>query len=123
MGANVGSKVTLLSSDITEYDCVTIGDEAIINQLCGAQTHLFEDRVMKVGNVTMGRRACLKPYSICLPGSSVSHEAQLGCLSLLMKSENLPAGTAWEGAPVVPRARRKVIQEKADQVRVVMPCK
>ena len=106
MGANVGARVTLLSSDITEYDCVTIGDEAIVNQSCGAQTHLFEDRVMKVGQVTMGRRSCAKPYSICLPGSSISGGAQLGSLSLLMKGESLPEYTAWEGAPVVPRGTR-----------------
>jgi non-ribosomal peptide synthetase-like protein len=106
MGANVGARVTLLSSDITEYDCVTIGDEAIVNQSCGAQTHLFEDRVMKVGQVAMGRRSCAKPYSICLPGSSISDGAQLGSLSLLMKGECLPEHTAWEGAPVVPRGRR-----------------
>jgi non-ribosomal peptide synthetase-like protein len=106
MGANVGSRVTLLASDITEYDCVTIGDEAAINRACGAQTHLFEDRIMKVDHVTFGRRSCAKPYSICLPGSTISDGAQLGCLSLLMKGEFLPEGTAWEGAPVVPRRRR-----------------
>jgi non-ribosomal peptide synthetase-like protein len=112
MGVTVGSRVTLLSSDITEYDCVTIGDEAIINHSCGAQTHLFEDRIMKVGQVSFGNRACAKPYSICLPGSSLSDGAQLGCLSLLMKGENLPECTAWEGAPVVPRKRRsKVLSE------------
>jgi non-ribosomal peptide synthetase-like protein len=42
MGVKIGSKVTLLHSDITEYDCVSIGDEAIINESCGAQVcHLF----------------------------------------------------------------------------------
>jgi non-ribosomal peptide synthetase-like protein len=112
MGVTVGSRVTLLSSDITEYDCVTIGDEAIINHSCGAQTHLFEDRIMKVGQVSFGNRSCAKPYSICLPGSSLSDGAQLGCLSLLMKGENLPECTAWEGAPVVPRKKRtKVLSE------------
>lgn len=108
MGVSVGSRVTLLSSDITEYDCVTIGDEAIINHSCGAQTHLFEDRIMKVGQVHFGRRACAKPYSICLPGSTLSDGAQLGCLSLLMKGECLPEHTAWEGAPVVPRQKRRL---------------
>jgi non-ribosomal peptide synthetase-like protein len=113
MGANVGSRVTLLASDITEYDCVTIGDEAAINRACGAQTHLFEDRIMKVGRVTFGRRSCAKPYSICLPGSSISDGAQLGSLSLLMKGECLPEGTAWEGAPVVPRKRRTNVLKKS----------
>ncbi|KAG9999709.1 Non-ribosomal peptide synthetase C-terminal, partial [Aureobasidium melanogenum] len=106
MGVTIGSRVTMLSSDITEYDCVTIGDECNVNRACGAQTHLFEDRVMKVGNVKLGNRACLKPFSVCLPGSTIEDEGQLGSLSLLMKGEVLPRGTAWEGAPVVPRARR-----------------
>nr|POF20115.1 linear gramicidin synthase subunit b [Quercus suber] len=109
LGVKIGSRVTLLSSDITEFDCVQIGDEAMINERCGAQTHLFEDRVMKIGRVSFGRRACLKPYSICLPGSTVSDGAQLGSLSLVMKGETLPELTAWEGAPVVPRRRRKRI--------------
>ena len=107
MGVQIGSRVTLLASDITEYDCVSIGDEAMVNQRCGAQTHLFEDRIMKVGRVSFGTRSCVKPYSVCLPGSSVGDGAQLGCLSLLMKGEELPEGTAWEGAPVVPRSRRR----------------
>ncbi|CAK1357918.1 unnamed protein product [Cercospora beticola] len=107
MGVKIGSRVTLLNSDITEYDCVSIGDEAMVGEHCGAQTHLFEDRVMKVGHVSIGARACLKTYSVCLPGSTVGDGAQLGCLSLLMKGEQLPESTAWEGAPVVPRAARR----------------
>ncbi|KAI5208003.1 hypothetical protein AUEXF2481DRAFT_43265 [Aureobasidium subglaciale EXF-2481] len=110
MGAKVGARVTLLSSDITEYDCVAFEDECMVNKLCGAQTHLFEDRVMKVGNVRVGRRACMKPFSVCLPGSVVGDGAQLGCLSLLMKGEVLPEETAWEGAPVVPRKRRNGVR-------------
>ncbi|KAM3424726.1 hypothetical protein BST61_g6713 [Cercospora zeina] len=107
MGVQIGSRVTLLNSDITEYDCVSIGDEAMVGEHCGAQTHLFEDRVMKVGRVTIGARGCLKAYSVCLPGSTVGEGAQLGSLSLLMKGEVLPDNTAWEGAPVVPRAARR----------------
>ncbi|KAF2487887.1 hypothetical protein BDY17DRAFT_289890 [Neohortaea acidophila] len=106
MGVKIGSRVTLLSSDITEYDCVSIGDEAMVNQRCGAQTHLFEDRVMKVGRVVIGKQACVKPLSVCLPGSTVSDGAQAGCLSLVMKGECLPENTAWEGTPVVPRMKR-----------------
>lgn len=106
-GVKIGKRVTLLHSDITEHDCVTIGDEAVINGLCGAQTHLFEDRIMKIGRISFGERSTLKPYSICLPGSSVSDGAQLGSLSLVMKGETLPENTAWEGAPVVPRAKRR----------------
>lgn len=47
LGVKIGSRVTLLSSNITEYDCVSIGNEAVIRYMCGPQTHLFEDRIMK----------------------------------------------------------------------------
>ncbi|CAK3733072.1 Non-ribosomal peptide synthetase C-terminal [Lecanosticta acicola] len=107
LGVKVGALATLLHADITEYDCVTIEDEAVVNQFCGMQTHLFEDRVMKVGNVHLGKQACIKPYAICLPGSTLGAGAQLGSLSLAMKGETLPAGTAWEGSPVAPRGRRR----------------
>ncbi|GIZ41855.1 hypothetical protein CKM354_000514400 [Cercospora kikuchii] len=117
MGVKIGSRVTLLNSDITEYDCVSIGDEAMVGEHCGAQTHLFEDRVMKVGHVSIGARACLKPYSVCLPGSTVGDGAQLGCLSLLMKGEQLPENTAWEGAPVVPRAQRRRAKSQMSSAR------
>lgn len=112
LGVSIGKRVTLLASDITEYDCVSIGDEAILGQKCGAQTHLFEDRVMKIGRVEFGKRCCVKSYAVCLPGSQVGEGAQVGCLSLVMKGESLPQGTAWEGAPVRSRGRRKRVPAK-----------
>lgn len=106
-GVKIGKRVTLLHNDITEYDMVTIGDEAIINNNAGAQTHLFEDRVMKIGKVTMEDRSVLKSYSICLPNSRISENAQVGALSLVMKGESVPPNEAWEGAPIAPRRKRR----------------
>ncbi|TVY21131.1 Linear gramicidin synthase subunit B, partial [Lachnellula arida] len=103
LGVQVGSRTTLLSSDITEYDMVSFGDEAVINRQAGPQTHLFEDRVMKIGRVDIEARGCVKAYSICLPNSRIAAGGQLGCLSLVMKGETVPAGEAWEGAPIAPR--------------------
>lgn len=107
LGVNIGARVTMLSSDITEYDMVTLEDEATINQHAGPQTHLFEDRVMKIGTVHLEKRACMKPYSICLPNSRISYSSQLGSLSLLMKGESIPSNQAWEGVPIAPRKNRK----------------
>ncbi|CAO1631331.1 unnamed protein product [Jaminaea pallidilutea] len=107
LGVNIGSRVTLLSSDITEHDLVTLEDEAVINRHSGPQTHTFSDRVCVTGTVHLGKRAVIKPYAIALPGSRISDGAQLGSLSLLMKGETLPPNTAWEGAPTRPRAQRK----------------
>lgn len=84
---------------------MSIGDEAVINRFSATQTHLFEDRVMKIGRVDLEARACLKTYAIGLPNSSVGEGAQLGSLSLVMKGETVPAGEAWEGAPIAPRRK------------------
>jgi len=101
LGVKVGSRATLLSHDITEFDMVSIGDEAVLNMHAAPQTHLFEDRVMKVGHVDFGARSCCKPYSVCLPNSRIAEGAQLECLSLLMKGEAVPAKETWEGAPIM----------------------
>ena len=45
---------TSVSTEITEYDLVEIGDDACINESATLQTHLFEDRVMKMGRVRVG---------------------------------------------------------------------
>lgn len=105
LGVQIGSLTTLLSEDITEFDMVSIGDEAVINRHAGPQTHLFEDRIMKIGRVDVEKRACMKSYSVALPGSRIAEGGQLGCLSLVMKGEVVPANEAWEGAPIGPRRR------------------
>ena len=66
LGARIGRGVYLDTTDLTEFDCVRIGDEAELNAWCGPQTHLFEDRVMKIGCVEIGagvRSARVPPCS------------------------------------------------------------
>ena len=48
--------VVLDTTDVTEYDCVRISDGSVLNARSGLQTHLFEDRVMKIGRWTLARR-------------------------------------------------------------------
>jgi hypothetical protein len=44
------------TTDITEFDCVHIGDHSELNALSCPQTHLFEDRVMKIDRVDIGSK-------------------------------------------------------------------
>ena len=66
LGARIGHGVFLDTTDLTEFDCVRIGDEAELNAWCGPQTHLFEDRVMKIGLVDIGARVTVGPCSTIL---------------------------------------------------------
>jgi non-ribosomal peptide synthetase-like protein len=100
MGADIGSMCTLLSHDMTEWDMVSMGDEAVLNLHAGPQTHLFEDRVMRVNKVTLARRSVMKPYAICLPDSNLGEESELGSLSLVMRGEAVPPMEKWNGIPI-----------------------
>lgn len=53
MGSRIASSAWLDTTDITEHDCVQIGEHSELNALCCPQTHLFEDRVMKIDQVLM----------------------------------------------------------------------
>jgi non-ribosomal peptide synthetase-like protein len=90
------------TTDITEFDCVTIGDHVAMNDLSCLQTHLYEDRVMKVGRIEIGEGVTIGSFSTVLYDTKVGDFAQLQPLTLVMKGEQIPASTVWGGAPAVP---------------------
>jgi non-ribosomal peptide synthetase-like protein len=102
LGCKIGRGVYMDTTDITEFDCVTIGDHSEINALACPQTHLFEDRVMKIDHVIIGKRVYMGPRSSVLYGAVVGDDARLGALTLVMKGEFIPAGSSWRGCPAVP---------------------
>ncbi|TCT08594.1 Pls/PosA family non-ribosomal peptide synthetase [Paralcaligenes ureilyticus] len=104
LGAHIGRGVYLDTTDMTEFDCVYIGDYSELNALCCPQTHLFEDRVMKIDDVRIGARAYMGPRSTVLYSAIVADDVHLGPLTLVMKGENIPAGTAWHGCPAMPQS-------------------
>ncbi len=102
LGVRIGKGVFMNTTDVTEFDCVRIGDGAELNAWCGPQTHLFEDRVMKIGWVEIGARVTVGVRSTILYDAHVGENARLGPLTLAAKGERLPAGTRWEGSPAKP---------------------
>ncbi|GJE42664.1 hypothetical protein AEGHOMDF_1836 [Methylobacterium soli] len=101
-GVKVGQGVCMLTTDITEFDCVSIGDYATINRTSALQTHLYEDRIMKVGRVAVGRGVSVGAFSTVLYDTRVGDYARLRPLTIVMKGESIPAHSEWEGAPAVP---------------------
>jgi len=102
-GCKIGKGVLLDSTDVTEFDCVHIGDYSVVNALSALQTHLYEDRVMKVGCVRVGKGVTVGAGATVLYATQVGDFARLAPLTLVMKGEAIPAGTAWCGAPAVPQ--------------------
>jgi non-ribosomal peptide synthetase-like protein len=102
LGCKIGRGVYMDTTQITEFDCVSIGDYSEINALACPQTHLFEDRVMKIDHVIIGKRVYMGPRSLVLYGAVVGDDARLGALTLVMKGEFIPAGSSWRGCPAAP---------------------
>ncbi|PSC04469.1 peptide synthetase [Alsobacter soli] len=101
-GTKIGKGVWMDLTDITEFDCVKIGDFATLNMGACLQTHLYEDRIMKVGRIEVKQGVHVGWGTTVLYDSTVGEFAQLGQLTIVMKGENIPANTAWAGAPAMP---------------------
>ena len=99
LGARIGKRVYLDTTELTEFDLVQIGDDAAVNHDCTLQTHLFEDRVMKMSTVSIGAGCHLGSMSLILYDTVIEPGASVDDLSLVMKGETLPANTHWTGIP------------------------
>ncbi|MFE2499258.1 Pls/PosA family non-ribosomal peptide synthetase [Streptomyces scopuliridis] len=108
-GARVGRGTWIGTTFITEFDLVDIGDNAAIGLRVSLQTHLFEDRVMKMSLVTVEDGASVGTRAVVLYDSVVGEGVQLGALSLLMKGEHLTPGTSWRGIPAEGVAERRPV--------------
>jgi non-ribosomal peptide synthetase-like protein len=104
MGSRIGPRVYIDTTQFTEYDLIHIGADVALNAECTIQTHLFEDRVMKMSTIDIEERCSVGTTAVVLYDTRMEAGATLGALSLLMKGEVLPAATHWEGAPARPVA-------------------
>ena len=99
LGVKIGRRVYMGTTEFTEYDLVSIGDDVCLNNDCTLQTHLFEDRVMKMSTVRVGDGCTIGANAIVLYDTEMESGSTLGSLSLLMKGETLAGGSHWEGSP------------------------
>jgi non-ribosomal peptide synthetase-like protein len=100
LGARIGRRVYMGTTGLLEFDLVEIGDRSVLNKDCILQTHLFEDRIMKSSHLSIGADCEIGTQSIVLYDTRINDGVRLGALSLVMKGETLPAGTAWVGSPL-----------------------
>lgn len=102
-GVSVGRRAWVGTTYITEFDLVEIGDDAAVGVEASLQTHLFEDRVMKMSKLSIGPGASVGNRAIVLYDSTIDRDVALDSLSLLMKGEHLAIGTHWGGIPAQSR--------------------
>ena len=101
MGAKVGRDVWFETMNVTEFDVVELGDGCVVNRGVHVETHLFHDRMLRIGPTKLGAGATLGPECAVLPDTVVGAGAKVGGRSVVLRGEELPPGTRWHGAPVV----------------------
>ena len=97
MGARIGKQVCIHEGSLMEADLITIGDHASVEGFL--QTHLFEDRIMKLGRVTLGEGCSVGSEGCVLYDSAMGDGSRLGDLSLIMKHETFLPDRKYRGLP------------------------
>ncbi len=105
MGARVGRGVWCETLAVTEYDMIDLGDGAAVNRGGCLMTHLFHDRLLRIGPTRLEPGATLGPTAAVLPDTTVGAGAVVCGHSVVMRGEELPAGTRWQGVPVAAVSR------------------
>jgi non-ribosomal peptide synthetase-like protein len=102
LGAHIGRGVWCETYWLPEADLVTLGAGATVNRGCVVQTHLFHDRVMRMDTVVLGDGATLGTHCVALPAARLGAGATVGPGSLVMRGDEVPPSTRWQGNPIAP---------------------
>ncbi len=102
LGASIGRGVWCESYWLPEADLVRLGKGATVNRGCVVQTHLFHDRVMRMDTVVLDEGSTLGPHCVALPAALLGAGATVGPASLVMRGDQVPPSTRWQGNPIAP---------------------
>ncbi|GAA3533906.1 non-ribosomal peptide synthetase [Amycolatopsis ultiminotia] len=102
-GARIGRGVVCETKWLPEPDLVHLGDGAVINRGCVVQTHLFQDRVLRLGSVHLDDGSTLGPHTVTLFDTHLGEHSSVEANSLVMRGETVPAQRRFGGNPIAPR--------------------
>ncbi|MDP7706317.1 Pls/PosA family non-ribosomal peptide synthetase [Mycobacterium sp. TY815] len=117
LGAAVGRGSWCETYWLPEADLVVLGEGSTVNRGCVVQTHLFHDRIMRMDSVVLEPGATLGPHCVALPAARVGAGASVGPASLVVRGDEVPGSTRWQGNPVRPWVSRKKGRKNAADVK------
>ncbi len=99
MGVKVGERVVIADAFalVVDPDMIECEDGATVGALF--QAHTFEDRVLKIGRVRIGKDATVGHAALLLYGADVGAGAAVVGNSVVMKHERLLPGRGYAGCP------------------------
>lgn len=100
LGVHIGPGAWIDSYWFPETDLCHVGTAATVGPGTVVQTHLFHDRVMSLDHVHIGAGATLAAHSVMLPASRIGEATTVGPGSLVMRGDDVPAHSHWQGNPI-----------------------
>ena len=102
MGMRIGRRCVLGDgfAQVVDPDMLTIEDGATVHALF--QAHSFEDRVLKIDRVRIGRGATVGCGTVVLYGADIGDGAHVMPHGVVMKGEVLLPGQHYAGSPAAP---------------------
>jgi non-ribosomal peptide synthetase-like protein len=99
IGVRIGKRVVLGGgfTQVVDPDMLSIGDNATVD--CNFQAHSFEDRILKIDHVHIGRDASLGHHAVLFYGANIGDGALVTPHSVIMKNERLDANATYAGCP------------------------
>jgi non-ribosomal peptide synthetase-like protein len=99
MGVTIGKNVVIgdAFAMTVDPDMIVIRDNATVNALF--QAHTFEDRVLKIDQVTIGDSATIGNAATLLYGADIGESAHVSANSVVMKREHLEPHRRYSGCP------------------------
>jgi non-ribosomal peptide synthetase-like protein len=104
-GMRIGRRVVLDfgMSQVVDPDMLTFEDEATV--ACHFQAHSFEDRILKIGRIRIGRQATAGDNAVVFYGADIGAGAQVKPHSVVMKQDVLEPHGRYVGCPTRPVAQ------------------
>jgi non-ribosomal peptide synthetase-like protein len=102
LGAKIGRGVWCETYWLPEADLVTLEKSSTVNRGCVVQTHLFHDRIMRMDTVVLEEGSTLGTHCVALPAARIGAGATIGPASLVMRGDEVPPSTRWQGNPIAP---------------------
>jgi non-ribosomal peptide synthetase-like protein len=102
LGAKIGRGVWCETYWLPEADLVTLAEGSTVNRGCVVQTHLFHDRIMRMDTVVLEAGSTLGAHCVALPAARLGAGATVGPASLVMRGDEVPPNTRWQGNPIAP---------------------
>ena len=80
---------------VVDPDMLTFEDEATV--ACHFQAHSFEDRILKIDRIRIGRGATVGDNAVVFYGAEIGRRAWVAPHSVVMKRDSFrPAGNTWD---------------------------